>query len=267
MSVFITFEGGDGSGKSTQAELLSKFLEDNDFDVFMTHEPGGTNYGEMFRHLLLETKSKNYELDVRAQVLGFCSTRAQLVSEHIIPRLNMVNTITISDRFADSTIAYQVYGGEALELKEEVEELLNFATYGIKPNLTIFLDVLPVDGKKRIEGRIKKEEEPHAFGKEKQLTFLEDNDYDKKTLHFHESVRKGYYSLIEQEPIRWSVVDGNRPIDEIQSEIREYILSWLSQKEVHSKTQKNKKNIRPSDPSNEHELFSFKEHTIENNSR
>ncbi len=238
MTPFITFEGGDGSGKSTQAKLLFAFLEENEFDVILTHEPGGTNYGEMFRHLILNVKLKNFELDVRALILGFCSARAQLVSEIIVPRLSKANAITISDRFSDSTIAYQVYGMGALELKQDIENILRFTTHEIKPNLTIFLDISPEDGKRRIEGRIKKEEEPHPYGREKQLTFLGDNDFDNKALHFHESVRKGYYSLIEQEPSRWYVVDGSRSIQVIRNDVCEYVLSWLRQNGVYPSTYK-----------------------------
>lgn len=250
MSVFITFEGGDGSGKSTQANLLCEYLEEQDFDAIMTHEPGGTIYGEMFRHLLLDAKSKDFTLDVRAQVLGFCSARAQLVAEHILPRLNKLNTITISDRYADSTIAYQVYGGEILDLREDIENILNFATHEIKPDLTIFLDISPEEGKKRTEGRVKQEDELHTFGEERQLSFLENNHFDQKELQFHQAVREGYYSIIEREPDRWWIIDANRPIETIQKEIRERILDWLKQKNICLKTQKPKRENGTSDTQN-----------------
>ncbi|MBI3168761.1 MAG: dTMP kinase [Chloroflexi bacterium] len=251
MSVFITFEGGDGSGKSTQAKLLCEYLESNGYDIFMTHEPGGTSYGELFRHLLLDVKSKDFELDARAQVLGFCSARAQLVSEQIIPRLNKSNTITISDRYADSTIAYQVYGGEILDLKNDVEMILKFATHNVKPNLTVYLDISPEEGKRRIEGRVKKEEEPHAFGEAQQLSFLENNHFDQKKLKFHQAVRDGYASLIESEPDRWWVLDANQPIEIIQNEIQNRMLIWLDQNNISVKTQRTKKQEKASNNSNE----------------
>lgn len=245
MSVFITFEGGDGSGKSTQAEKLHEYLNSQGFDTLMTHEPGGTKYGEMFRHLLLEVKSevksKDTDLDARTQVLGFCSARAQLVVEQILPHLSKPNTITISDRYADSTIAYQVYGGEILDLRDEVEKILNFATRNVKPDLTIYLDISPEEGKKRIEGRVKKEEEPHAFGEAQQMSFLANNHYDQKQLKYHQAVRDGYYSLIEREPDRWWIIDANRPIEIIEKEICERILDWLKQKNIFTKTEKPKR--------------------------
>jgi dTMP kinase len=249
MSVFITFEGGDGSGKSTQAKLLSAFLEEQDFDVLMTHEPGGTTYGELFRHLLLDVKSKGVEVDIIAQVLGFCSARAQLVAEQILPRLNKPNTITISDRYADSTIAYQVYGGEILDLREDIEKILIIATRGIKPDLTIFLDISPEDGRKRIEGRVKQEEEPHSFGPI-QLSFLENNDFDQKAIQFHHAVRDGYYSIIQREPHRWWIIDANRSIEVIQKEIQDRIIDWLKQKDIYIKTQKHKKHMKSPEDEN-----------------
>lgn len=255
MSVFITFEGGDGSGKSTQADKLYEYLNSQGFDISMTHEPGGTKYGEMFRHLLLEVKaevkSKDSDLDARTQVLGFCSARAQLVVEQILPRLNKPNTITISDRYADSTIAYQVYGGEILDLKDEVEKILIFATHNVKPDLTIYLDISPEEGKKRIEGRVKKEEEPHAFGEAQQLSFLGNNHYDQKKLKFHQAVRDGYYSLIEQEPDRWWVIDANRSIEVIHKEICERILDWIKQKDICPKSDKSKRHNKTSDTKND----------------
>ncbi len=251
MSVFITFEGGDGSGKSTQAELLCKYLEERNFDAIMTHEPGGTIYGEMFRHLLLDSKSKDISLDIRAEVLGFCSARAQLVSEQILPRLSKPNSVTISDRYADSTIAYQVYGGKILDLREEIDRILNFATQGVKPDLTIFLDITPKAGIKRIEGRVKKGEEPHTFGQEQQLSFLANNHFDQKELQFHQAVREGYYSIIEREPDRWWIIDADRQIETIHKEIRERVLDWLKQKDICIKTQKSKRHNKTSDIKND----------------
>jgi len=236
MSVFITFEGGDGSGKSTQVKLLIDFLENQGYDALMIHEPGGTIYGEFFRRLLLDVpKIKKFELDVRTQVLGFCSARAQLMAEQIIPRLRKHNTITLSDRFADSTIAYQVYGGDALNLQTEIEQILNFATFGVKPDVTIFLDIPPEIGEKRREGRIKREEEPHTFVADQQLSFLDSNQFDEKKLTFHRAVRDGYYSLIQRDPKRWWIIDGNRPIEIIQDEIRERVCDWLKLNNIQPK--------------------------------
>ena len=247
MSAFITFEGGDGSGKSTQARLLYEFLLAQEFDVMMTHEPGGTEYGEMFRHLLLDMKSKESDIDPRAQVLGFCSARAQLVAEQITPRLKKQNSVVISDRYSDSTIAYQVFGGEMNDFIDAVEGILQFATHGLKPDLTIFLDILPSEGRKRTEGRIKKEEEPHDFRVEQQLSFLDYNHYDQKELKFHEAVREGYMYLINKDPERWWIIDGSDSIDAIQEEIQSRVLTWLKNKEISPKS-KSKHQIKPAAP-------------------
>jgi len=235
-AVLITFEGGDGSGKSTQAKLLNAFLREKGYNVFFTHEPGGTAYGEKIRTILLDApKSEGFDLDARAQVLGFCSARAQLVAEKIIPHLKKKNFVVICDRYADSTIAYQVYGGNLLEFREEVEEILSFATRKLKPDLTIFLDVTLEESLRRREGRIKDQEEPHEYFNGQQLTFIDSNHFDEQTKQFHESVKQGYEWLIEKEPSRWMRIDANRPIAVVAEEINAKVLAWLETQNVRPK--------------------------------
>jgi len=242
VSVLITFEGGDGSGKSTQAKMLFEHLEEKGFDVVLTHEPGGTAFGERCRYLLLEApRVDKFIIDPRAQVLGFCTARAQLVAEQIIPRLEKPNTITICDRYADSTIAYQVYGGGLSDRREEVERILSFATRNKKPDLTIYLDITVEEGLKRRQGRVKKEQEPHLFEEHQQLSFLASNHFDEQTMQFHVSVREGYEWLIAREPERFWRISAEAEIEEVAKEIQERIPQWLEAQGLHPKSKRKKR--------------------------
>jgi dTMP kinase len=250
MSIFISFEGGDGSGKSTQAKLLFEYLQNNDYDVVLTHEPGGTEYGEQCRRLLLDApKLKDLRIDKRAEVLGFCSARAQLVADVILPRLKKENTITICDRFADSTIAYQVFGRnlaqkpiidresiEFISFRDEVIGVLKFATHNLKPDLTIYLDISLEEGLHRREGRLKFDHMPYQFSEDQQLSFLESNHFDEQTKQFHIAVREGYEWLIENEPERWWRVNAEQSVETIEGLVIDKVMQFLLIQGVHSKS-------------------------------
>lgn len=207
--MFITFEGPEGSGKSTQLPRLAQFLEDAGLQVVRTREPGGTKIGDQIREVLV--RMDNTELHPRTEILLFLAARAQLVEELIIPSLQQ-GKIILCDRYGDSTLAYQGYG-HGLDL-ETLRAMLQFATGGLKPDLTILLDVDVLTGLKR--KKIKEEW----------------NRLDAFELSFHERVRAGYKILAEQEPERWKIVDATQDPDQVQMEIRALVLDAIDNKRI-----------------------------------
>lgn len=207
--MFITFEGPEGSGKSTQLPRLAQFLEDSSLQVVKTREPGGTKIGDQIREVLV--RMDNTELHPRTEILLFLAARAQLVEELIIPSLQQ-GKIILCDRYGDSTLAYQGYG-HGLDL-ETLRAMLQFATGGLKPDLTILLDVDVLTGLKR--KKIKEEW----------------NRLDAFELSFHERVRAGYKILAEQEPERWKIVDATQDPDQVQMEIRALVLDAIDNKRI-----------------------------------
>ena len=196
--MFITFEGPDGSGKTTQARLLAKWLGEQGYQVVLTREPGGTDIGDQIRVVLHDPR--NTAMDARTEILLYSASRAQHVTEQIRPAL-AAGKIVISDRYADSTLAYQGYG-RGLDL-ETLQRVTAFATGGLTPDLTLYLDVPPEAGLQR-----------------RQLGGVEWNRLDAETLEFHQRVRAGYLELVRQEPGRWVIIDAARSIEEGQVEIR-----------------------------------------------
>jgi dTMP kinase len=208
MSLFITFEGGDGSGKSTQAELLFKKLQTVGVPVLLTREPGGTQLGEHISDLL--KWSKAVPLTPTAELLLFNASRAQLVETVIKPSLAK-GVVVISDRFTDSTVAYQSYGrGIPLNIVETINSL---ATGGLKPDLTILVDV-PVS---------------IGFGRKKDS---KKDRFEEENIVFHERVRSGYLRLAQSEPKRFLVIDGTQGVDAIARIIWEWVKGRLPVKEA-----------------------------------
>mgnify|MGYP000849198510 FL=1 len=207
--MFITFEGPEGSGKSTQLPQLAQFLEEKGLSVVRTREPGGTKIGDQIREVLV--RMDNTELHPRTEILLFLAARAQLVEELIIPSLQQ-GKIILCDRYGDSTLAYQGYG-HGLDL-DTLRAMLHFATGGLKPDLTILLDVDVMTGLKR--KKIKEEW----------------NRFDAFELSFHERVRDGYHILAGQEPERWKIVDATQDPEQVQTEIRALVLNALEEKRI-----------------------------------
>ena len=205
--MFITFEGPEGSGKSTQLPELARFLEEFGMSVVKTREPGGTKIGDQIREVLV--RMDNTELHPRTEILLFLAARAQLVEELIVPSLQQ-EKIILCDRYGDSTLAYQGYG-HGLDL-DSLRSMLHFATGGLKPDLTILLDVDVLTGLKR-----KKVKE-------------EWNRLDAFELSFHERVREGYHILAKKEPDRWKIVDATQEPEQVQKEIRTLALDALGKK-------------------------------------
>jgi len=222
MALFITFEGGEGGGKSTQANALAERLrKEKKWRVIYAEEPGTTLLGKMLKEwlrdrgrsltlipqeemqlsLIEQSLDDNLLPDIllhavapRAELLAFTIARAQLVEEVILPNLKNDN-IVICNRYADSTTAYQGYG-RGLDLKL-VEVANNIATQGLKPNLTILLDLPPEQGLARKWGTNK------------------EDHFEKQVLDFHRRVREGFLELAREEPERWLVVDATLPKEKI----------------------------------------------------
>jgi dTMP kinase len=204
LSVFITLEGPEGGGKSTQAQRLADHLRSQKLDVLFTREPGGTEIGDQIRQVIMSLENKS--MSPEAEFLLFSASRAQVVRELIRPHLEQ-GGIVICDRFYDSSLAYQGYGHE-LDL-ELLRTITGFVTGGLIPDLTILLDLTSELGLER-----RKQD-----GRWNRL-----DDYD---LAFHERVREGYLLLADAEPDRWVRIDAAQTEDQIQEQIREVVTERL----------------------------------------
>ncbi len=201
--VFVTFEGIEGSGKSTQIALLANFLMSQGKPVTLTREPGGTGIGDQIRKILLDPS--NTALTPRAELLLYAAARAQHIEELVRPDLE-AGKIVLCDRFSDATLAYQ---GHGRGLDESIIRTLDpVATAGLRPDLTILLDIVAGVGLGRARGR------NSSRGLETEARF------ENEELAFHERVREGYLVLARAEPGRFRVVDAARTRDEIQEDIR-----------------------------------------------
>ena len=196
MTLFITFEGPDGSGKTTQARLLAEYLESRGLPVLLTREPGGTAISEQIREVILSTR--NQSIGDETEALLYSAARAQIVAELIRPALSE-GRIVVCDRYADSTMAYQGYG-LGLDL-DALRAITRFATGGLVPDLTFYVDV------------------PVAVGLARRHRG-ETNRLDQKDLAYHARVRDGFLRMAREESQRWVVIDGTRSVAEVQQDIR-----------------------------------------------
>lgn len=203
--MFITFEGPEGSGKTSQIAALATFFSQQGYDVMKTREPGGTKIGDQVRACLHDVENK--EMTAVAEMLLYSASRAQLVTEIIRPKL-ATGTVILCDRFVDSTLAYQGYG-RGLDLTA-LRLISEFATTKLKPDLTFLLDIEVERGLAR---RLANEQEM--------------NRLDLETVSFHERVRAGYHQLRTLEPERWVVVNADRPFADIQQELKTILLARL----------------------------------------
>ncbi len=208
MGVFITLEGPEGAGKTTVAQHVAERLQAAGYPVILTREPGGTPIGDQVRQILLT--HHNADMTPEAEILLFSASRAQLVRQVIKPALER-STIVVCDRYADSTLAYQGYG-RGLNLNA-LRHITNFATNGLRPDLTILLDVEPEVGLAR--------------RRQASESGAEWNRLDSETLNFYRRVRAGYLALAREEPDRWRVVDASRPLEEVLEEVWRIVEAWL----------------------------------------
>jgi dTMP kinase len=198
--MFITLEGPEGSGKTSHISPLVEYLRARGHNVFATREPGGTSIGEQIREVIHNLK--NTEMHPRTETLLYQAARAQIVEQLIRPKLSN-GFIVLCDRYADSTIAYQGYGHN--QDLDQVRSLVNYATGGLVPDITILLDL---DVKVGLQRKQKENEW---------------NRLDAYDLAFHKRVRTGYLELVGQEPGRWIIVDANLEWQPVQDALRKAI--------------------------------------------
>ncbi|MCJ7435794.1 MAG: dTMP kinase [Anaerolineales bacterium] len=203
--MFITLEGPEGSGKTSHISHLVEYLCEKGYTVFPTREPGGTSISEQIRDILHDLK--NAEMHPRAETLLYQAARAQIVEQVIKPRL-AAGEIVISDRYFDSTIAYQGYGHQ--QDLEQVRALVKYATGGLVPDLTVLLDLdVEVGLKRKIQNEV------------------EWNRMDAYAVEFYQRVRRGYLEMVKAESTRWVVVDAGKSWDDVQQTLRQVILHHL----------------------------------------
>jgi len=204
--MFITLEGPDGSGKTSHVKPIAEWLESLGKQVFVTREPGGTSISEQIRDVIHNLN--NTEMHPRTEALLYQAARAQNVEQALKPKLEQ-GMIVICDRFYDSTLAYQGYGHRTIPL-DQLRTIIKFATSGLKPDLTILIDLDVEEGLKR---------------KTEQAEWNRLDAYD---LAFHERVRAGYLELAKEEPSRWVVIPGKDSWENIQKQIRVVISNRLA---------------------------------------
>jgi dTMP kinase len=205
LGYFITFEGPDGSGKSTQIQALAEYLQGLGQTVLLTREPGGTEISEEIRDLLHDLH--HHEMQPRAEILLYSAARAQLVGQVIRPALAGGGTV-LCDRYADSTLAYQGYG-HGLQLSV-LRQITSFATDDLRPDLTLLFDLDPAVGLKR-----------------RQVSGVEWNRLDAYDLDFHQRVRQGYLALALAEPGRWVTLDATLDRERLREAVRRVVLEKL----------------------------------------
>ena len=210
---FITFEGPEGSGKTTQIERLAEHLRSKRHDVVVTFEPGGTAIGERIREILFDRALG--EMTARAELLLMNAARAQHVEQVIRPALE-AGKIVLSDRFAESSLAYQGFGRE-LGL-ETVEPICDFATAGLQADLVLLLDLDVEEGLKRN----RKLDAASSSAPESKA-----NRFEVESLEFHRRVREGFLKLAEQEAERFEVLDATLPPDELHERIKKVVAERL----------------------------------------
>ena len=196
--IFITIEGPDGSGKSTQIEFISSYFRSLGVETVLTREPGGTPIGEKIRTVILDRE--NIEMDPMTETLLYAASRAQHVAQVIRPALS-AGKVVICDRFVDSSIAYQGYGRK---LGDAVLDINRYAVMGCMPDVTFLMQLDPDVGKNRISERLQ-------------------DRLELEKIEFHREVYRGYRALIEKFPDRIIGIDASRSIDEISEEIRKHL--------------------------------------------
>lgn len=191
---FITFEGGEGSGKTTMITKISDYLEDKNIPYMITREPGGIDIAEKIRSIILNPEHTT--MDARTEALLYAAARRQHLAEKVIPALEK-GVMVLSDRFVDSSLAYQGYArGIGMD---EIRSINEFATVGINPEMTLYFDITPEQGLARIAAN---------GGREV-------NRLDMENLSFHNKVREGYLLLAKNEPERIKIIDASLSQEEV----------------------------------------------------
>ena len=211
MGLFITFEGPEGSGKTTQIRMAGKHLEKKHVPYLITEEPGGTKLGNELRRLLLNKSSLN--ITGKAELLLFAAARAQHVVEIILPAIEE-GTVVLCDRYSDATIAYQGYG-RALRL-DDVRWVNGFASQALQPDITFLFDIPVEIGLQRAKSRISRIVDSPA-----------EDRFEREDLDFHWRVWKGYHALVKETPERFYVIDASRHVETVYREVCRHLDSIL----------------------------------------
>lgn len=201
--LFITFEGGEGTGKSTQLKLLADFLSQLNIPVVTTKEPGGTEVGQELRRILV-TGDKD-KMDAVAEALLYYADRRIHMTKKVWPALEEGKWV-LSDRFADSTVAYQYYGYNKRVPYQTLENLYKLTVGDFKPDLTILLDINPEIGLAR------------SLAKAGQMT-VKETRHESRALEFHNNLRNGYLEMAKKEPERFVVLNADKSIEDLHQEI------------------------------------------------
>ena len=208
--LLVTFEGIEGSGKSTLISLVHDALVKKDLDLTVTREPGGSDLGRSLRKALLDPAAA--AVSPMAELFLYAADRAQHINDVIAPALRAGNVV-LCDRFSDATLAYQGYGrGLPLDIVREVD---GKATGGLKPDLTVLLDISTREGIKRARGRNERK------------GVSDESRFDNEDLPFHEAVRDGYLALSESDPERFLILDGMASLEELTVRVVEEIVARL----------------------------------------
>ena len=211
MGLFVTFEGIEGSGKTTQIRMTGDYLNKKGVPFLLTIEPGGTPAGNELRKILLDKTA--LDLSFRTELLLFAADRAQHVEEVIEPSLKK-GEIVLCDRFSDATVAYQGYGRK--QAIKPIWAICDFASRSLVPDMTLLFDISADKGLDRVIGRAR------GMGN----TPLEDR-FEKEHLRFHETVRNGYLALAEENPDRFRIIDASRDTDTVHREVRVHLESLI----------------------------------------
>lgn len=210
--MFISVCGVEGAGKTTQLRYIADFLKSTGKKFLMTREPGGTEIGMKIRRILLDPE--NRDLTPKTELFLYAADRSQHIEQIILPALNQ-GKIVVTDRFVDSTTVYQGYArGIDLELVEKINELV---LNGLKPDLTILLDISPVVGLERVRGQLQSGERAET-----------ESRFEHENLGFHEKIRQGFLTLAKKEKERFRVIDAGRNLGEVTKDVVSVMKSALS---------------------------------------
>ncbi|PLS15098.1 dTMP kinase [Bacillus sp. M6-12] len=207
--IFITAEGPDGAGKTTVLQKTCEFLEGQGYNVLLTREPGGIPISEQIRHVILN--KQNTEMDGRTEALLYAAARRQHLVERVKPAIEQ-GKIVLCDRFIDSSLAYQ---GHARGLGiDEVYSINQFAIEGFLPDATLFFDIEPEEGLKRIQNS----------------GVREVNRLDLEKLEFHKKVREGYFLVMKKDPSRFQVINAREQLENVLEQTKTKMLDIISRK-------------------------------------
>jgi dTMP kinase len=208
----ITFEGIEGSGKSTQIKLVAEYLIEKNVEFLITQEPSGTDIGRKIGGILFNRE--HHYMCAETEMFLFCAARAQHVRELIMPALKQ-NKVVLCDRFSDATFAYQG-AGRGLE-KKFINLVNDYSSLLLKPDLTLLFD-LPVEiGLKRATERNNRLKEPSSTDR-----------FERENMDFHRRIREGYLNIFQNEPDRFRLIDATRDVDTIQKEVRQQMIEFLN---------------------------------------